>query len=569
MRLLRLVCLCGLLSTLLAAPAGATQSFDQLCLDILGTLQSFYPVHATEMGIHEHDSLLADYSSRSVNDMIRKLEKYEKALYAFRDVDFDRHQRLNYKLIKSNVDVALLDLKQIAWYKKSPQLYVDEAINGVYFLTLSGNAALEERQAAIVARMRAVPALLHTAQVNITRPPLVWVETAQESLESGQEFYREVAAELMNDSPEQADEILSVSTKAREAMNDFSTWLSRIKTGPDSSFAIGKTNFDYLLSNEYFLPFNSDSLLAIGQALLDQAQTAYHDYQADMLARPAEAADSVYVPACVSVEDILDYYNWETEQLRIYSEQSQFITVPEQIADVSVIETPTFLRNVIGGIAYQAAGPFDSTQQGYFYVRPLPRDMDRQQLEARFHYIHRRGFRGSAVHEAYPGHHLQMQLAGLNPDPVRKWQSNTMMIEGWALYCEEAVYEHGLYGKEDPTQWLAVLGGIRFRAARIVADVKLHTGQFTYQQCVDWMNQVLETDSESGREYIGKEVRRYTMTPTYQMSYLMGKREIVRLRDAVKARDGANFSLKAFHDALLAEGSVPPALMWEVLGVTP
>jgi uncharacterized protein (DUF885 family) len=112
------------------------------------------------------------------------------------------------------------------------------------------------------------------------------------------------------------------------------------------------------------------------------------------------------------------------------------------------------------------------------------------------------------------------------------------------------------------------LGGIRFRAARIVADVKLHTGQFTYEECVAWMIDVLEADSESSREYLRTNVRRYTMAPTMPMTYLMGKREVVRLRDATIARDGADFSLRAFHDALLQEGTIPPALMWKVLDLT-
>ncbi|MCK4372009.1 MAG: DUF885 family protein, partial [candidate division Zixibacteria bacterium] len=197
----------------------------------------------------------------------------------------------------------------------------------------------------------------------------------------------------------------------------------------------------------------------------------------------------------------------------------------------------------------------------------VPEDLDRQQLEARFRYIHRRGFRGSVVHEAYPGHHLQMQLAGRHPDPVRRWASSYMMIEGWALYCEEAVYHHGLYGEEDAVRWLGVLGGIRFRAMRIVADVMLHTGQFTYEECVDWAIDALDITSESSKDYIRREIRRYTFQPTYQMSYLMGKREIMRLRDAAKARDGDAFDQKAFHDVLLAEGSIPPTLMWRVLGL--
>jgi uncharacterized protein (DUF885 family) len=142
-----------------------------------------------------------------------------------------------------------------------------------------------------------------------------------------------------------------------------------------------------------------------------------------------------------------------------------------------------------------------------------------------------------------------------------------MLMEGWALYCEEMMYHAGLFGKEDPAQWLGILGGIRFRAARIVADVKLHTGQFTYDQCVDWLIDVLEAKSESDQEYFRKEVRRYSLNPTIQMSYLIGKRELMALREAMQKRDGNSFTLKKFHDAVLAQGSVPPALLWEILGL--
>jgi uncharacterized protein (DUF885 family) len=556
----------------MAAPdtgsAKGKQSFDDLCLEILETLQSFYPVRSTEMGIHSYDHRLADYSPAAVKKMVGKLKKYEKKLYKIKPDKLSEHDRINYRLIKSNVDIALLDLKKIAWHKRSPQLYVDEAINGVYFLMLSRHAPLSERVVPIIRRMKAVPKLFATARKNLKKPPPVYIETALESLESGMEFYREVAAELMNKFPERADEISQASSMAREAMNDFAAFLSELPPGPENGFAIGKEYFDYKLRNEYFLDYDADSLLRIGEALLAEAQQAYRAQEANVEANHQTGRDSIFVPAHFTKQDILDYYNWETRQVRIFLEQNDIITVPEDIAPVTVVETPPFLRSMISGIAYQPAGPFDTIQQGYFYVRPIPDDLDRQQLEARYRYVHRRGFKGAVVHEAYPGHHLQLQIAGRNEDPVRKWQFNNMMIEGWALYCEEMMYHAGLYGEEDPRQWLGVLGGIRFRAARIVADVKLHTGQFTYDECVDWMIETLDATSDSEKEYLRKEVRRYTHSPTYQMSYLMGKREIMALRRAAEQRDGADFSLRAFHDALLREGSIPPTLMWEIMGLS-
>jgi len=553
--------------TLTAVPvASRNQSFEQLAAEILEALQTFYPVQSTAMGVHAYDHRFTDYSANSVKDMIKKLNNFEKQLFKYKSVQLSDQERINYQLLKSNVDVALLDLKRIQWYKKSPQLYAEESVNGIYSLILSNHAPLSERLVSIINRMKAAPAFFATARKNIKKPSPPLADYAVETLESAMTFYKDIAAELSNKFPERADELARVSTQAREAMNEFMIYLSQAEKGSPTGFAIGKDNFDYMLTNQHFLSFNSDSLLRLGEALLARADDAYQEYVAYVDSNHQNGTDSVFMPANFNRQDILDYYNWETQQIRIFLESHDIVSVPPAIADVTVLEMPSFIRSLMGIYAYQPAGPFDSVQSAYFYVRPVPDDLDEAQLAARYRYVHRRGFKGPVVHEAYPGHHLQMQLAGLNPDPVRKWQMNLMMIEGWGLYCEEMMYQQGLYGSEDPAAWLQILEGIRFRAARVVADVKLHTGQFTVDGCVDWMAATLGITNESGRQFLENEVRRYTTTPTHQMSYLIGKHEIMKLLDAARRRDGDNFSIREFHDALLAEGSIPPALMWDILG---
>jgi hypothetical protein len=441
-------------------------------------------------------------------------------------------------------------------------LYIDEAVDGVYSLLLAQNAPLSEKLLSILARMKSVPDLFATARQNLKRPPDVYLDLAAESLESAQLFYKDVAGELMRQFPDRADEILRLSTAAREAMNDFAVFLSGIEAGPDTAIAIGKVNFDYLLAHSYFLEYDSDSLLKLGESLLADADAEYKRYEQYVDENRQTGRDSVFVPASFVKQDVLDYYKWETNQLRVFLTENDIVSVPDDIAPIEVVETPPFLKTMIAGIAYQGAGPFDRVQRGIFYVRPIP-----SQRDARYRYVHRRGFKGSAVHESYPGHHLQMQLAGRNPSIIRKWQSNPMMVEGWALYCEELMYQSGLYGDEDPGTWLAILGGIRYRAARIVADVKLHTGQFTYDECVDWMIKTLDAETESDKEYHRVMVRKYTLTPTNWMSYLIGKLEIERLREDVMNRDGDEFVEQMFYDQLLSYGSIPPALIREAFGL--
>ncbi|MBU0982753.1 MAG: DUF885 domain-containing protein [candidate division Zixibacteria bacterium] len=550
--------------------AATTQDkVDGLSQEILESLESFYPVMATERGNHAFDHRLADYSSKSVSNMTKKLSGFIKDLHKYRDADLGTDGSINYRLIRSNVEIALMDLKHVKWYTKSPQLYVDEAVNGLYFLMLSQHAPMSEKLYSVIARMKAVPDLFATARKNLRKPPPVYVDLAQESLESAQQFYKEVSGSLMREFPERADEISGVATRAREAMNDFAVYLTGIEQGEPTSFALGKDNFDYLLQHHYFLTIDCDSLLTIGESLLAETRAAYMDYRDYVEANYQNGRDSVFVPAVFTRDDILNYYQWETDQVKLFLTLNDILTVPEDIAPLKVVETPPFLRSMVGGIAYQPAGPFDSNQVGLFYLRPVPEDLDRRQLEARYRYVHRRGFKGSVVHEGFPGHHLQMQIAGMNPNPVRKWQHNAMMVEGWALYCEEMMYRAGLFGEEDPVQWLAILGGQMYRAARIVADVKLHTGQFTYEECVDWMTETLFAETEADKNYHRTMVRKYTLTPGNWMAYLMGKREIEHLYDAAVERDGAEFVEQDFYDALLEQGSIPPTLIGEALGLQP
>jgi len=135
------------------------------------------------------------------------------------------------------------------------------------------------------------------------------------------------------------------------------------------------------------------------------------------------------------------------------------------------------------------------------------------------------------------------------------------MVEGWALYCEQMMYEQGLYGK-DLKQWNGVLGGIRFRAIRIIVDIGLQTGRFTPETALAYMNEKLGENVY----YYTAEIRRYCTYPTSALSYLTGKTMIIRLRDRVAARDGDSFKLQDFHDKLLSEGSIPIPLIAEKYG---
>jgi uncharacterized protein (DUF885 family) len=160
----------------------------------------------------------------------------------------------------------------------------------------------------------------------------------------------------------------------------------------------------------------------------------------------------------------------------------------------------------------------------------------------------------TAVHEAYPGHHLQLSIARRHPSMIRKVFHTPLFSEGWALYSEEIMSELGYYTKEErmlQLEWALV------RAARVFIDVGLHTGALTQAEAVKFL--VLQVHLE--KPLAESEVRRYCQTPTQPLAYWIGREEIFRLRERYKVQQGSAYTLKGFHEALLSKGTIPPALI--------
>ena len=157
----------------------------------------------------------------------------------------------------------------------------------------------------------------------------------------------------------------------------------------------------------------------------------------------------------------------------------------------------------------------------------------------------------TSIHEAYPGHHQQLAAAITHPSLGRLLVDAPEFVEGWAMYCEQMVREEGF--DTQPEHVLMMHTDAIWRACRIILDVKLHRGDVDLQQATEFL--IEQTGFE--RANAAAEVNRYTYTPTYQMSYLLGKVMLLRLREDEKRRLGEQFSLRGFHDAMLREGNLP------------
>lgn len=545
------------------------EKLDALSLEIMEAIQAFHPVRATRMGVHHYDHRFTDWSNKSVKTMTGKLDKFERRLHKFKKSSaLSPHDRINYRLIKAEADILIQDISRIKWHTFTPQLYSRELIDGVFYLMLPNYVPRAERLVTILGRMKAVPSYLTQARANLRKVSSVNIEIATEQINLAIDFYQAVGAELMNKFPQRADEILKESTTAREAMNDFLIFLSELPSRNEDRIGVGKLNYEYILSNQHFMPYGADSLLEIAEKLLGEIQNDYTE-QYSLVMENQNGQDSVFVPSSFSRQDILDYYSWEARQIRAFLTTKNLLTLPQWLEDIRIAEIPGFCRAVIPAMRYQPAGPFDSTSRGVFFVRPVPEEMNPAQLRAKYRYVHRRGMLESLVREGIPGHHLQLQIAAHHPDPIRRWVRNPLMEEGWSRYLEEVVYHQGLYSKENAARYLTIVENSREQVALAIADIKLHTRQLTLDEGVDWLSRTLSADSESGRHYLRRKLLDMVWRPGDALGGAIGKRMLDQMRQIGRDNGGKNFSETDFHDSILAEGSISPYLIQEILGLFP
>jgi len=497
---------------------GASARLDSLGRAAYRTLWEFHPVDATRCGFHEFDGRLGDYSPARTVALKRSVSRFLAQVDSLDTLALSLDERIDRELLASNLKMELFWLDRFKLLERDPHYYSDECVGGVYYVLLRDFAPLAERARCAAERMEDVPRFIRQARASVKDPPRLYAEAAIDGLKDAEDFFQESADELGKQVPELASRLAAAADKAVNSVRAWRAGLELDLPRLSDSFAMGREKFNYLLATDKFLDFDSDSLLRMGENLFartDSVRKVLRAEEAEVLKRhPAPRPTDEPAPAGCSRQDVLAAQQAEIESMRVWVESSNTATVPAWVGPLRVVETPAFMRRIIPGIAMEGAAPLDENQTGYMYIRPLPDRFDTALARQYYNSGRRRGHRGGIVHEGLPGHHFQISVANHNPSFIRRLQFNTCLIEGWALYCEQMVVEQGLY-PPDSFPDLRWLGGVWFRAARIIVDAKLHTGRMSYDDAWKFMVDKCWPDTA----FFQAEVRRYCLSPSQPMSY--------------------------------------------------
>lgn len=525
----------------------ADARFDRTVSRWFRELLQMDPVQATYLGVHDHDDRLGDGGREEVDREIAFFEASIAEMERFDTSELSPDRALDRDLVIHESRLARFERAERRTWAGATN--AAEHVGAALFPIFTRDyAPLAERLASIAARLEDAPRYLAATRERVDAPVRLWVEIDLESTRAFGEFLDSI---LWAARSEHADGTLiarleRAADRLRRELGAHADWLrGELLPRATAEWRTGPEQFEELVRLRA-LEADGDEILAVGEEML-ATETAARDAvcaEVDPVATPAEVADLIKDDHPTSFPETLEAYREAMARARAFVVEHDLATLPAHDT-LRVIETPHYDRHLIPFAAYYDPPRFDPDPAGtYIVTPPATEEMWREHNYA--------SISNTSVHEAYPGHHLQLAGAITNPSLVRSLQlSAAEYVEGWAFYCERMMKEAGF--DDTPRHRYIQHTDAAWRAVRIILDVRLHRGEISFTDAVRFM--VEQTGFEEPAAMA--EVKRYTSTPTYQLSYLYGRHMIDRLRAEVEREMGSAFSLKHFHDTLIYGGTMP------------
>jgi len=533
----------------------------------------FAPSSGTAVGYHQYDSKLEDYSRRSIDAEIALLKSFEQKIEAIHPdmAAADFVPRSDREIVLGNIRSQLLTLETIRPWEKNADNYSSTCANGAFVLMERKFAAPNDRLRSLVAREKQMPALLADARVNLQNPPRIYTEIAIEQLPGIISFFQHDVPLAFADASDSALKAEFAQTNAA-VISSLTSYLAWLKTDllprSNGDFRIGAEAFSKKLSYDEMVDIPLDKLLEIGWADLRKNQVHFTQVAREL--EPNKDARAVLEelgedhPA---PDQLLKTFRATFDGLVDFIRSHHIVTIPSDVRPI-VEETPPFMRATTFA-SMDTPGPFEThSKDAYFNVTLPDSSMTPAEVEGFMHSFNVGTVISTAVHEAYPGHYVQFLWLPQAPSRVRKILAANTDVEGWAHYTEQMMLDQGYAqpgqgAKDERDSEFLRLGQLQdalLRNARFIVGIEMHTGNMSFDQAVEFF----QKEGYQSKETAVVEAKRGTSDPTY-LYYTLGKLEIMKLREDLKKKQGAAFSLEEFHDNFLRQGFPPVKIVREAL----
>ena len=528
--------------------------FAQLAGAFLDETFEDSPVLASGLGVEGFDDRLDDLSETAFEERRRRAAAWLERFDSLDDgacASFD--ECLDRDLIRSHLRGRSI-LDDWTMWRRQPDTYLNPGLAGVFSLFLHRLRPEAELVRSAVARLRAIPRALEDGRRNLKPEltPRLYVERSMRQARAGARYFGEI---LPNEASDEhlRGELADWGGIASGAMEVYADFLEALLPKANGAYAIGNERYSRLLREKELLQDDASSLRERGRREYDRL--------AEDLRRCAQVIDGTDDWAAVLQRLNLDHPSTPDAMLQTYTEwtgrareflrDNDLVTLPPG-EECTVEPSPLFQRPVTAVASYNSPPPFSSAMRGHFFVPFPPDGASEHEIQQRLENNSYASIPTTAVHEAYPGHHWHLVTAKSNPSRIRRTFRTPYFTEGWGLYAERVMREHGFF--TDPRQEMCQYEATLFRAARIIVDTSLHIGDMTFDEGVEFMRTRANLPEPTARA----EVTRYCAWPTQASAYLTGCLEILRIRDRFTHERGG--TLRQFHDQIARSGALPIAL---------
>ncbi|MDQ2776655.1 MAG: DUF885 domain-containing protein [Acidobacteriota bacterium] len=527
-------------------------SFNSLVDQYFDDYFRLNPTAATQAGFHRpYDTQLEDYSKRGFEQRVELSRKY---LPKFEKIpQFDDRD-----LMIAHLKADLLNIEKIRQQSTNPDFYSSGVTASIFTLISRKFAPSEERLKDVISREQQIPQVLLDARHSLDNPPKIYTEVALQQLPGLQSFFASdvpAAFTEVKDEKLQA-EFKKVNSTVIDALKSYENWLKTdLLAKSHGDFRIGADNFHKKLMYEEMVDLPLDRVLEIGYANLRANQNALKEVsrKIDPAKTPQQISERLgknHPPP----DQLLQAFRNTFNGLIDFINSHHIITIPSQIRPI-LEETPPFMR-ALTTASMDTPGPYEKVAtEAYFNVTLPEKDWPKERTQEFMTAFSHGTIVSTAIHEAYPGHYVQLLYFRNVPSKVRKLVWANSNVEGWAHYTEQMMLDQG-FGDGSPELRAGQLMDALLRNCRYIVGIEMHTGKMTFEQGVDFFMH----EGFLSRAYAEVETKRGTSDPTY-LYYTLGKLEILKLRDDYHKKMSASYSLEQFHNEFMKQGGVPIKLI--------
>jgi len=531
-----------------------SEPFPHFVDDYLAYLHEVLPSQASADGVHLHDDLLEDFSRSSVEAHVRALAGFGRRLKQIDPAHLPPGERVEHPIVASNIEARMHDLETVRTWERNPQLYADALGTSLAGQALFAYAPEAERARRVVSKLRQAPRLVQAARDNIRDAPGIFVKIGLETWRGVLKF---IDADLPRafsslDDLHVLGELADASTEAAQAIGGYVEYLETdLAPRAKASFRLGRDTFERNLKLEEGITLNADRLLAIALRELHEVQEEFRTLAGRVNGGDPIAAWRAAKEQHPAPGQLVAVAQEQVKELAEFLQRHAIVSLPDS-EPVVVAPSPEFYRWACAGM--WTPGPFESKpSRAYYYLTDVDRGWAPERQKEHMRDFNVPTLWNISIHEVYPGHFLHFQHLRQVDSKVRKSMlfAPASFVEGWAHYCEHMMVEAG-FRRGDVTFKLGQLAEALVRLARVVVAIRLHCEDLSVEQGMRIFRDEAFLEEATAR----REAERGTFDPTY-LVYSVGKLMMLKLRRDYKDRLAGTFSLRAFHDAVLAQGNAP------------